>query len=48
VKYPQPHDWPTDEETERRMLPIMQNGNCGDHYKQVKDKADDPLPNMQE
>jgi hypothetical protein len=32
MTYPQPEDWPTDEETERRMPAIMQNGNCGEHY----------------
>jgi hypothetical protein len=35
MTYPQPEDWPTDEETEKRMVPIMQNGNCGEHYEEL-------------
>jgi hypothetical protein len=26
MTYPTPRDWPSDEETEKRMVPIMQNG----------------------
>jgi hypothetical protein len=32
MTYPQIKDWPTDEETEKRMVPFMQNANEGDHY----------------
>ena len=32
-------NWPSDEETERRMEPILQNGNDGDHY-ETTDKPD--------
>jgi transposase-like protein len=39
MTYPQIKDWPTDEETESRMVPIIQNGNKGDHFNGVCPKC---------
>jgi hypothetical protein len=34
--YPKTEDWPTDEETEKRMVPIMQNGGDGAHHNELE------------
>jgi hypothetical protein len=48
MTYPQPEDWPTDEETERRMVPIMQNGGDGAHHSEMEGGDHDPMPNLPE
>jgi hypothetical protein len=48
MTYPQPEDWPTDEETERRMPAIMQNGGDGAHHEELRGNKDDLMSDLPE